>query len=172
MADVITQGRTSLGPEEVIVRAVQFFSTGNWRPTSQSARTATFQGKPPIPWFMLLLTVIGFMACLLPGIIMYIMVIRKMYRFHNLVVTANPVSGGSEIVLQYPRPRASWRLGFLKLCRLSRSDPWFPRKTTIASGCKDSREGNPVTRAGLLPSGVRSSWDSWAWIGFTWDTAS
>lgn len=114
MADVITQGRTSLGPEEVIVRAVQFFSTGNWRPTSQSARTATFQGKPPIPWFMLLLTVIGFMACLLPGIIMYIMVIRKMYRFHNLVVTANPVSGGSEIVLQYPPATGKLATRFLK----------------------------------------------------------
>ncbi len=102
MADVVVQGRTSLGAEDVIVRAVQFFSTENWRPTSQSTRTATFQGKPPIPWFMLLLTIIGFAACLVPGIIMYIMVIRKMYRFHNLVVSASPQPGGSEVVLQYP----------------------------------------------------------------------
>src|SRR5687768_16817911 len=102
MADVVTPGRTSLDAEDVIVRAVQFFSTGNWRPTSQSARTATFQGKPPIPWFMMLVTMIGFVACIVPGIIMYIMVIRKMYRFHNLVVTANSVSGGSEVIVQYP----------------------------------------------------------------------
>ncbi len=73
MADVVTQGKTSLTPEDAIVRAVQFFSTENWRPTSQSTRTATFQGKPKIPWFMLLLTVIGFVACIVPGIIMYIM---------------------------------------------------------------------------------------------------
>jgi hypothetical protein len=102
MADDISKGTTALNCEDVMVRAVQFFSTENWRPTSQSPRTATFQGKPRIPWFMLLLTIIGFIACLLPGIIMYIMVIRKMYRFHNLIVTATPISGGSEVVLQYP----------------------------------------------------------------------
>jgi hypothetical protein len=102
MADTVTQGRTSLSAEDVIVRAVQFFSTESWRPISQSTRTATFQGKPRIPWFMLLLTFIGFATCIVPGVIMYIMVIRKLNRFHNLVVTANPVSGGSEVVVQYP----------------------------------------------------------------------
>jgi len=102
MADVVAQGQTALTCEEVIVRAVQFFSTENWRPTGQSARTATFQGKPKIPWFMLLLTVLAFLACIVPGIIMYIMVIRKMYRFHNVVVTANPIANGTEVVVQYP----------------------------------------------------------------------
>jgi hypothetical protein len=81
MADVVTQGRTSLGSEDVIVRAVQFFTTESWKPTSRSARAATSQGKPPIPWFMLLLTVLGFVACIVPGVIMYIMVIRKATRF-------------------------------------------------------------------------------------------
>ncbi len=114
MADTVTQGRTTLSAEDVIVRAVQFFSTENWRPTSQSTRTATFQGKPAIPWFMLLLTVIGFVACIVPGIIMYIMVIRKMYRFHNLVVTATPVSGGSEVVLQYPPAAGKLATKFLQ----------------------------------------------------------
>lgn len=102
MADQISNGTTSLSSDEVIVRAVQFFSTENWRPTSQSSRTATFQGKPPIPWFYMLLTVAGFAACILPGIIMYVMVIKKMYRFQNIVVTANPVSGGTEVVVQHP----------------------------------------------------------------------
>lgn len=113
MADVVTQGKTSLGPEDVIVRAVQFFSTENWRPTSQSQRAATFQGKPPIPWFMLLLTIVGFIACIVPGVIMYIMVIRKMYRFQNLVVTANPIPGGAEVVVQYPKPAAVLATRFL-----------------------------------------------------------
>ncbi len=102
MADAVAQAQTSLGCEDVIVRATQFFSTQNWRPTGQSGRTATFQGKPKIPWFMLLLTVVGFAACVVPGIIMYIMVIRKMYRFHNLVVTVTPITGGSEVIVQYP----------------------------------------------------------------------
>jgi len=115
MANVVTHGTTSLRAEDVVVKAVQFFSTENWRPTSQSGRTATFQGKPPIPWFMLLLTMIGFVACIIPGIILYIMVIRKMYRFHNLVVTANPVAGGSEVILQYPSASQKLANRFLEL---------------------------------------------------------
>lgn len=102
MADMVTQTQTPLNPEDVIVSAVQYFSTENWRPTSQSTRTATFQGKPPIPWGMLLLTFLGLLACLVPGIVLYFMVIRKMYRFHNLVVTANPIPGGSQVVVQSP----------------------------------------------------------------------
>ena len=103
MADLVTNGRTSLSAEEVIVRAVQFFSTEKWKATSQSSRTATFEGKPPIPWFMLLLTILGFVACIVPGIIMYIMVIRKMYRFMNLVVTANPIANGTEVSVSHPK---------------------------------------------------------------------
>lgn len=114
MADVVAQGKTCLTSEEVIVRAVQFFSTESWRPTGQSARTATFEGKPKIPWFMLLLTYIGFLACVVPGIIMYIMVIRKLHRFHNLVVTATPVAGGSEVVVQHPPPAKKLARRFLE----------------------------------------------------------
>ena len=114
MADVVSRGTTTLGSEDVIVRAVQFFSTENWKPTSQSTRSATFQGRPAIPWFMLLLTVVGFFACLVPGIIMYIMVIKKMYRFRNLVVTASAVSGGSEVTVQYPPPAAKLAARFLE----------------------------------------------------------
>lgn len=102
MADRVANGKTSLSAEEVIVRAVQFFSTEKFKATSQSGRTATFEGRPPIPWGMLLLTVLGFIACLVPGIIMYVMVIRKMYRFYSLVVTANPIPGGTEVSITYP----------------------------------------------------------------------
>jgi hypothetical protein len=114
MADTVTQGRTSLSAEDVIVRAVQYFATTNWRPTSQSVRTATFQGKPPIPWFMMLLTIVGFLACLVPGIIMYIMVIKKMLRFQNLVVTANPIAGGTEVIVQYPDAAGKLAAKFLE----------------------------------------------------------
>lgn len=114
MANVVAQAKTSLGPEDVMVRAVQFFSTEKWRPTSQSQRTATFEGKPPIPWFMLLLTFAGFVACIVPGVIMYIMVIRKLHRFHNLVVSATPIPGGSEVVAQYPKPAAGLVARFLE----------------------------------------------------------
>jgi len=118
MADLVTQRATLLPCDDVIVRAVQFFATENWRPTSQSARTATFQGKPPIPWFMLLLTALGFVFCIVPGVIMYFMVIRKMYRFQNLVVTASSIPGGSEVVVRYPKHATrltSWFLDALPI---------------------------------------------------------
>ena len=103
MTDLIEKARTTLTPEEVIVRAVQFFTNENWRPQSQSGRIATFQGKPPIPWGLLFLTFIGFLFFVIPGIIMYVMVVRRVYRFHNLVVTANPIDSGSEVVVSHPK---------------------------------------------------------------------
>ena len=102
MADKVVNGKTSLPSEEVIIRAVQFFSTEKFRTSSQSGRAATFDGRPPIPWFMILLTIIGLICCVVPGVIMYIMVIRKMLRFHNLVVTASPIDGGTEVSVTHP----------------------------------------------------------------------
>lgn len=102
MADKIANKHTTLSCEEVIVRAVQFFSTSKFKATSQSGRTATFQGRPSIPWGMLLLTIIGFAAFIVPGIIMYVMVIRKMYRYYSLVVTASPATDGTVVSINYP----------------------------------------------------------------------
>jgi hypothetical protein len=102
MADSVLNKQTNLSGEEVITRAVQFFSTESWRATSQSPRAATFEGKPPVPWFMMLLMIVGYICCLVPGIIMKIMVINKMRRFQNLVVTTTPMSRGTEVVVTYP----------------------------------------------------------------------
>ncbi len=102
MADKVSNAKTSLSGEETITRAVQFFSTAKFRTSSQSPRAATFDGMPPIPWLMLLFTVLGFMLCVVPGIIMYFMAIRKLRRFQNLVVTANPIGGGTEVSVSHP----------------------------------------------------------------------
>jgi hypothetical protein len=103
MADQVINGKTSLPSEETIVRAVQFFSTEKFRASSQSGRVATFDGRPPIPWGMLLLTILGFMFCIVPGIIMYVMAIKKLRVFQNLVVTANPIAGGTEVSISHPQ---------------------------------------------------------------------
>ncbi len=102
MADSILNKQTGLPGEEVVTRAVQFFSTESWRTTSQSPRAATFEGRPPIPWFMLFLTVIGYLCCIVPGIIMQIVVIKKIRRFQKLVVTTTPMTKGTEVVVTYP----------------------------------------------------------------------
>ena len=86
MADLVVKGRTSLPGEEVIVRAVQFFTTEKWRCQTQSARTATFAGRPPIPVGILILTIIGFAFFIVPGVIMYIVMIRKVIKLQNLIV--------------------------------------------------------------------------------------
>lgn len=102
MADSILTKTTSLPSEEVITRAVQFFSTAKWQATTQSARSVTFAGRPPIPWFMILLTLIGYACCIVPGIILYVAVVKKMRRFQNLVVTALPTSQGTEVSVNFP----------------------------------------------------------------------
>lgn len=102
MANSVRTTQTTLPAEDVIVRAVQFFSNQSWRATSQTNRSVTFQGKPKIPWFMLLLTFIGFVMCILPGVILYIFVIMKMYGFVNMVVTANSVGEVTEVSISHP----------------------------------------------------------------------
>ncbi len=103
MADIITNQKTSLPCEEVVIRAVQFFSTENWQVTSQSGRAVTLKGKMPIPIGMILLMILGYMACFVPGIILYFMVIKKMRGFQNLVVTASPIERGSEVSVSHPK---------------------------------------------------------------------
>lgn len=102
MANLLTSGKTSLQNEDVISRAVQFFSTTKWTCQSQSDKIATFQGKPPIPWFLILVTIFGFIFFIVPGVIMYIFIIRKMYKFQNLVVTTKGTEYGTEVDINYP----------------------------------------------------------------------
>ena len=103
MANLVKSGKTSLQNDDVISRAVQFFSTTKWTCQSQSDKIATFQGKPPIPWFLILATICGFLFFVIPGIIMYFFVIRKMYGFQNLVVTTKAMQDGTEVDISYPK---------------------------------------------------------------------
>ncbi len=105
MADLVTTAQTSLPPEEVLVRAVQFFSTENWRAQSQSNRVATFVGMPKIPWIKIMIAILLMFCLVLPGILYYIYAIRRVYRFQNIVVTASPREAGCEVVVTYA-PRA------------------------------------------------------------------
>jgi hypothetical protein len=83
------------------MRSIQFFTTGRWRTQSQSHRIATFVGRPKIPILYMLLTILGFAACFVPGIIMYFLVIRRMMQLQNIVVTANGITAGTEVVVKH-----------------------------------------------------------------------
>lgn len=102
MPDLVATRSTSLPPEEVLVRAVQFFTTENWRAQSQTNRIATFVGVPKMPWFQLILVLILFMCFIIPGFIYYLIVIRKMRRLQNMVVTTTPKDSGCDVVVSYP----------------------------------------------------------------------
>jgi hypothetical protein len=102
MADSVTSKKTSLPSEEVVIRAIQFFSTSNWQATSQGNRAVTLKGRVPIPFGLILLTVVGWMLCVVPGIILYFALIKKMRGFQNLVVTTHPTESGCEVAITYP----------------------------------------------------------------------
>lgn len=103
MPELVANIRTSLTPEEVILRAIPFFTGEKWRTQSHSARIATFVGRPKIPWLLIFITIFSFLFFVIPGIIMYFFVVRKMARFQNIVVTSNPTSNGSEVVITYSK---------------------------------------------------------------------
>lgn len=67
---------------------------------------------PPIPWVHILLMFLAFLACVVPGVIYYIFIIQKLRRFQNLVVTANPLPNGSEVVINYPSFASAIVTGF------------------------------------------------------------
>ena len=101
MAESVATRNTTLKAGEVIARSVQFFTGTKWRTQSQSEKIATFVGRPPIPVGLIILTIIGFIACIVPGIVFYIMVIRRVIQLQNIVVTATPSAKVTEVVIKY-----------------------------------------------------------------------
>ncbi len=102
MAELVANAKSTLPPGDVIVRAVEFFTGEKWRPQTQSERIATFQGRPQIGCLLPILTVIAFFFFVIPGVIMYFFVLRRAMGFQNLVVTANPIEAGTDVVITYP----------------------------------------------------------------------
>ena len=102
-ADIVVTVSTTLPPEEVMVRAVQFFTNERWRAQSQTNRIATFVGIPKVPVMKIIIMLI-LLACLaVPGIIYYILVVSKLRRMQNIVVTTSPTDAGCSVVVSYPK---------------------------------------------------------------------
>ena len=102
MADLVANTHTALPPEEVMVRAVQFFTNENWRAQSQTNRIATFVGLPKVPWIHLTLAILLILCLIVPGVIYYILVIKKLRRLQNIVITTTPRDVGCDVVVSYP----------------------------------------------------------------------
>lgn len=102
MADLVANTQTTLPPEEVMVRAVQFFTNEKWRAQSQTNRIATFIGQVKIPWIHMFLAVLLFFCFIVPGVIYYFVVIKKIMQLRNIVVTTTPRDSGCDVVVTYP----------------------------------------------------------------------
>ena len=113
MADPVVTKTTTLPPEEVLVRAVQFFTNESWRAQSQTNRIATFVGMPKIPWFQLLLAILLTLCLIIPGLIYYILIIKKARRMQNIVVTTTPMDQGCEVIVTYAPHAAKLVTNFL-----------------------------------------------------------
>ena len=113
MADTTTNKKTTLSGEEVIARSVQFFATRNWRTTSQSARAATFEGKQGASAGSIIIALLGFLLFIIPGIIASILLLARSQKIVQVVVTANPNAGGSEVSVSCPNKAKSIAKQFL-----------------------------------------------------------
>jgi hypothetical protein len=106
--------RTSHGYEDVIVGAMKQFTAEDWRYTDRTARKVIFRSRPKTPWYMLALMTAGFLALVVPGLALYFLHIRTTYRFSDIVVTATPVRGGTEVVVRYPAPASALAQRFVQ----------------------------------------------------------
>lgn len=101
MMDATTSSRTSRGYQDVVAAARAFFAAEDWRETSHNDRTVTFRGRPRIPWYLLALIGAGLLAYVVPGVIIYLLYMQNGSRFTRVTVTATPVRGGTEVLLQH-----------------------------------------------------------------------
>lgn len=115
MAQKVTNAKTTLSAEDVIVRAVQFFTNERWRAQTQSSRAATFRANVPVSQIVtgLFLLVAGFiLSCTIVGMIVGIPMFiagssilffakRRARDSRDLVVTATQSGSGSEVVITH-----------------------------------------------------------------------
>lgn len=132
--DLVASNHTILPCEDVIVRAVQFFTNEKWALQTQSARIATFVGTPRVSAGGIILYLVlifgGVLLCftfigaflgvpmIIAGIVLGIRTglrMRGISGRQNLVVTANPLAQGTEVVITYPNRAKNTVSRFLSL---------------------------------------------------------
>lgn len=107
MAELAAEKKTRSCYEDVIVGAMEFFGAEDWRVTDMTARTIILRGRPRIPWHVLVLMTLGFLAFVIPGVALYMRHVRKTYRPTSIFVSATPIPGGTDVVIHYGSPAAA-----------------------------------------------------------------
>ena len=93
--------KTTLSEEDVIKRAGQFFTDNGWAIREQFANGATFKGRSSVPLRLIFLTVFGFLFFIIPGVIVYRALVKRVTRFQSILVRVKPVAGNSEVTIIY-----------------------------------------------------------------------
>lgn len=102
MSDVVANIRTACSDEDVIAGARRFFAAEHWRETHRTHRSVTFRGRPQIPWLVMLLIAVAFLAYVVPGVVIYLLCMRHACRFTSIVVETAAVRGGTDVVVHCP----------------------------------------------------------------------
>jgi len=103
MADLTINISTTLPSDDVMVRAVQFFTNERWRAQSQNSRIATFVGVPKTPVVKILIMMFLLFFFVFPGLIYYLIVVRSLRKLQNIVVTTTPGNGECYVLVSYPK---------------------------------------------------------------------
>ena len=93
---------TTTPPDDVVLLAVHFFSNEKFTLQSQSNRMATFQGRPHFSLVHLLLTALGLVFCIVPGIILLVLFIAQTRKLQNVVVSVNSAASGTAVAVTFP----------------------------------------------------------------------
>ena len=93
--------KTTLSEEDVIKRAGQFFTDNGWAIREKFANGATFKGRSSVPLRLIFLTVFGFLFFIIPGVIVYRALVKRVTRSQSILVRVKPVAGNSEVTIIY-----------------------------------------------------------------------
>ena len=100
VADKIVTKQTSLPTEQVIERAAAFFGNEHWQVLGQSSRGLSFDGRVRCPWPLCILVVVGCLLLIVPGVLLYFLVVRPRYGRQELAATATPRGTGTEVAVR------------------------------------------------------------------------
>ena len=93
--------KTTLSEEDVIKKAGQFFTDNRWAIREQFANGAAFKGRPAIPLRLIFLTMFGFLFFIIPGIIVYRALVKRVTRSQSILLRVKPIAGNSEVTIIY-----------------------------------------------------------------------
>ena len=114
MADKIVTKQTSLPTKQVIERAAAFFAREHWDVLGQSSRGVSFGGRVRCPGPLCILVVVGCLLLIVPGVILYYLVLRPRYGRQELAATATPRGTGTEVAVRCRQEAIGLANRFLK----------------------------------------------------------